>query len=529
MHVPSKPAGQACLNRWLGRAVASPLFWGVLLVSGLAVRVRQYLFLHSYWYDEAFLVIPIRERGYADLLGAQPYNLVIPPVFLWITRLLYLVGGDSEWLMRLPAFLAGIAALFLMVPLARKVVGNGHAVWAVVWLVVCRKALSHGCEVRPYTVDLLVLEWILYCVLILIDPVASRQARRWAGTGLGVAAALGPWISFPSVFTLAAAGLALGTFWGRPASRRAWIAWAGFLGTAGLSIALLWWCSARHMNNYVGMIEHWGHRGWGGFPDWSQPLAIGKWLLGRPVCIGNYGNREIGIVLTLLALWGSYSLARRARAVVVLLVAPGVLAVAAALAGKYPVADRTTFFLLPCLWLLAACGMSRLVAWGQQRGWDLAFLGLVLLSVDLTSMVGRLVQPDGHLDYRGAYQFVLAHRQPMDLLWSQFAVVYQTYYGTAAPVLRDNEFEQAVQQVNRQRLWVVVGNRRPEVRQRLEAAGGCLVHCHHVSGLDVLLFEPGRSGSEPRLVQRPVSCPDGLLNLPTGPRSKMITSGRVAD
>jgi hypothetical protein len=474
--------------------LASPLFWGALLVCGLAVRCRQYLFAHSYWYDEAFLILPIRERGFAELLGSQPYNLVIPPLFLWLVRGLHELAGGGELVMRLPAFLAGVAALFLMVGLARKIVRDVHAVWAVLFLVVCRHAVSHGCEVRPYTVDLLFLEVILYCTANLLDPSTAPGARKWSAAGLLACAALGPWLSFPSAFALGGASLALAVLLFRQGTWRAWLAWAAFNGTVGLSGALLWWVSGRHLY-YGGMIEHWGHRGWGGFPDWSSPLAIAKWLLGRPVEVGNYGNRELGVVLTLLALGGALTLARRSRALVLLLVGPFALAVAAALLGKYPLAHRTSFFLLPCLWLLAACGISGLVAWGRGRGWKLAFVGLLLVAWDFTHLVVRIARPDENLDYRGAYQFVHAHRQPADLLWMQMAVVYQTYYGMDAPILLDHELEEAVRRAGSQRLWVVVGDTRQDLRRRFEAGGGCLSLCHHVSGLDVLLFEPRREST----------------------------------
>ena len=70
--------------------------WAFLLACGVLARVRQYLFTHSYWYDEAFLVVPVRERGFADLLGPQPFNLVSPPGFLWVERALYLAFGHSR-------------------------------------------------------------------------------------------------------------------------------------------------------------------------------------------------------------------------------------------------------------------------------------------------------------------------------------------------------------------------------------------------------------------------------------------------
>jgi hypothetical protein len=229
--------------------------------------------------------------------------------------------------------------------------------------------------------------------------------QKWSAAGLGASAAFGPWLSFPSVFALGAASLALAVSFARRGTWRDWFAWAAFNGIAGLSAALLWWFSARHLF-HEGLIDHWGHGGWGGFPDWSTPLGIGKWLLGRPVEMGNYGNRELGVILTLLALVGGVTLVRRSRALVVLLVAPFALAMVAALLGKYPLAHRTSMFLLPCLWLLAAAGISGVVTWGRQRRWELAFAGLLLIAWDFTWLVVQVAKPKANLDYRGAYEFV---------------------------------------------------------------------------------------------------------------------------
>jgi hypothetical protein len=323
----------------------------------------------------------------------------------------------------------------------------------------------------------------------------TSRSRRWAAAGLGGSAAFGLWLSFPSAFALGGASLAIGLHLGRQGTWRAWLAWTVFNGIALLSGALLWWVSARHMY-YEGMMEHWGHRGWGGFPDWSSPLSIGTWLLGRPVEIGNYGNRELGVILTVLALVGGFNLAKRSRPIVVLLAAPFVLAVAAALLGRYPLAHRTCFFLLPCLWLLAASGISYLVAWGRDRGWNLAFAGLLLISWDFTWLVVNLARPNDNIDYRGAYQFVHAYRQPADLLWSQVAVVYRVYYGKEAAALMDHQFEEAVCRARSQRIWVVCGDTRQDLLQRFDAAGGRIALRHHVSGLDVLLFEPWETSAE---------------------------------
>jgi hypothetical protein len=241
---------------------------------------------------------------------------------------------------------------------------------------------------------------------------------------------------------------------------------------------------------YFGMMDHWGHRGWGGFPNWGSPLATVRWLLGRPLEVGNYGTREIGVVLLVLAVLGGLSLAKRSAALVVLLTAPFALAVSAALVGKYPLANRTTFFLLPGLWLLAAVGVGQLVDWGRRRGWNLAVVGLLLVAWDFTWLCIRLAQPDPGLDYRGAFRVLQTVRGPGEQLWVANDVVYQVYCGTDAPVLRDWELGEALRRVKHEPLWAVIGDTQHALRRRFEVAGGRVVQRYHVSGLDVLRFVP---------------------------------------
>ncbi len=473
--------------RMSARWVASPLFWGLILALGLAIRFRQYLFAHSFWYDESFLVLTIRDRGCADLIGPQPYNLVIPPLFLWATRGLYAAAGDGELMMRLPAFLAGVAALLLMVPLARRLVGGVQAVWAFVLLAISRSAVLHGCEVRPYMVDLLLTEVLLYGAVLLLDSTSSRTERRGAALLLCLIAALGPWLSFPCTFVLAGVSLALAVdFWKR-SERRVWLVWVLFNSLVCFSGLMLWWFSARHMY-YDGMIEHWGHQGWGGFPDWSKPSAILTWLVSRPFEIGKYGTKELGPLVVLLAFVGVWVLVKRSWALTVLVVSPSAVAAVAALLGKYPLADRTTFFLLPCLWLLAAMGIGAVVDWARARGWEVAWLGLVVVAVDFVWLGQRLVYPEPVIDYRGAYQFVESRHQPGDRIWAQTAVVYQTYYGKRAPVWTDDEFGEAERWVAHGRVWIVASEKR-EFPDALQAAGGRLILQRSFSKQTVWLFE----------------------------------------
>lgn len=476
------------LNHTLARWVVSPVFLAGVLVVGVVARCRQYFANYSYWYDESFLLLVVRERRYAELLGPQPYDLVIPPIFLWLSRLLFDLFGEGELVQRLPAFVAGIATLFVMVPLANQVVGRVHAVWPVALLAFSNTAVQHGSEVRPYTFDVLVCQLLLWGTAVLLDPLATKRAKVWATVGLGVVAAGGVWLTFPSAFVLGGVSAAVFVKLLRGGTRREWLLWVGFNALVLASALLLWWVSARHMY-YPGMIPHW--QGWGGFPDWTSPAGTAKWVVSRPADVGNYGTREFGWVFTLLGLVGVVRVWKQSPALLVLLVTPFTLATAAALLGKYPLAHRPSLFLMPVVWLLACAGLAGMVEWGERRGWRPAAVGLLLIAWQAVWAGYRFVSPHHMPDYRGAYQSVFAERQPDDLVWSDTRVVFETYYGKEVePLAHVEHFPTVLEQAKGQRLWVVAADNRPEFAAQMEAGGWSILRRQHFHGMDVLLGVP---------------------------------------
>jgi len=486
------------VERWL----ASPWPWAVCVALGLAARGVHLARGLSYWYDEAYLLLNVFQRDCASLLGRIDHNQVMPPLFLWLLRGVYLLGGGSEWVMRLPAAAAGVAALALMFPLARRVAGRPGWVWAVCFVALSGNTLLHGTEVHPYTFDLLATEAILLSAVVVLGDASSPGTRRGGWLALWGLALLGPWLSFPSVFGLGAASAAL--LWAncKGAGRPAWLAWLLFNGLTAASGLALWTLSARHLY-YPGMMEAWGSQGWAGFPDWSRPGAALLWGLARLNTVGQYATDDMGIPMAILAVVGFVALARRSPAVAVCVAAPLVLATAAAYLGKYPFADRTTLFAAPCVWLSAAVGVEvvRRLVLGR---WPVVGLLVpaVLLAPGLMHLSKLLVVPRPNPAFREAFAFVEDQRQAGDEVWASHAEVFQVYRGPEAPVLEAGAVDRLGQVARHHRVWMVStlspilkGPCVPEALQRVEEVGGHRVLRREFFGLEVVLYEPPVGGS----------------------------------
>ncbi|MFO0935709.1 MAG: hypothetical protein U0798_04225 [Gemmataceae bacterium] len=105
-------------NSWMTRFTPSQILIAASLFFGFLFRIRLLSMNNSYWYDEAYLLLNIYSRSFQNLLGATDYLQVAPPAYLWCEKAVSLLFGQAEWSMRLPAFIAGILALLLLIPLA---------------------------------------------------------------------------------------------------------------------------------------------------------------------------------------------------------------------------------------------------------------------------------------------------------------------------------------------------------------------------------------------------------------------------
>src|SRR5262249_33743734 len=138
----------------------------------------------------------------------------------------------------------------------------------------------------------------------------SAPGGRLTGCiGLLLAAALGPWLSYPSVFCLGAASAALLVeFCRRPGRGLGWT-WVGLNVVLAASAAAAWYFAARY-HHTASLQTYWASF----FPDASSPWAALRWAAGYLVEVGHYGATGLGMPLLLLAVPGWVVLGRRSPA-----------------------------------------------------------------------------------------------------------------------------------------------------------------------------------------------------------------------
>lgn len=335
--------------------------WLVALVAvGILARVLRYGLTFALWEDEAFLVVNLFEKGYASLLGPLDFVQLAPPLWLFAEKGVAELLGFSESSLRLVALVSSLGSLALFVVLVRRVLEGWEATIAAGMLAVAYPCVRYAAEAKPYGVDLLVSVALLLAAVRLAD---EPRPARWLL--LGGLLAVGPWLSFPSVFVgggVSLVGLlrALGATPGRRAAAGApWIA-AGLL--HGLSFAAVRACiSGAVASTLPGMQRFWGDA----FPPFATPLSIPSWLLASltgPLLAFPVGGAAPASVATTVAVCaGAVGLARSSRCrLLALCTLPFALHLAAASLHGYPFGGhvKLSLYAAPLVSILAAASLS---------------------------------------------------------------------------------------------------------------------------------------------------------------------------
>ncbi len=330
---------------------------------GLAWRVARYAACPPLWGDEAFIAANLLTRDFAGLLRPLDYYQIAPVGFLWAELAAIRGLGASEWALRLPAFLAGLASLGLFAGLAGRMVDRRSALMAVAIFAASFYPVRHATEVKPYATDL----FLSMATTALAWSIARRgeSPGRWlAMTGV---VAVGVWFSYPLIFVAGGVGLFLaGQISRRPSWRGA--AWCSAFGVASVASWLVMYLGVARPQSraapFYTALTTWQ----GAFPPWSRPWRLPAWVLdvhtGNMLAYPNGGNHFASLATTILVGAGVVALIRARRpALPALLLSPLLPTLAASTFHLYPygTSARTSLYMAPGFCLLAGVGLVGLV------------------------------------------------------------------------------------------------------------------------------------------------------------------------
>jgi uncharacterized membrane protein len=200
------PSDDLVLHRW------RILGW-ILAGLGIFLRLRQYFAGRPLWLDEAMVALNVLLRPYGGLLLPLDSDQTAPFPFLWAVKLGSAIGGTDERALRLAPILGGVALLFLMVPLARRILEPRAAVLAVGLTAVSPILIYYSNEIKPYGLDATMMALLALLTLRVLDHPDSPSG--WGA--LCVAAVASSAAVSPVPFCLA--GVAAALAWNRDVRR----------------------------------------------------------------------------------------------------------------------------------------------------------------------------------------------------------------------------------------------------------------------------------------------------------------------
>ena len=350
----------------------------ILVGAGVFLRILEFADNRQLYRDEVDLLRNLVGFAFYDFWTPLSRWQLAPPGFLAVERIMILLPFRNALAARLVPFICSIGSMFLMRSVAQRYLTAAAVPIAVGLFALSDWMLYYSVEIKQYSSDVMLTLAALY-----LAAAASAAAARRDFVQLAALGAVGVWFSHPLALVLAGIG---SYFILRNALRSDWrqaLAWA--------FISVLWavnfggcYLVSQRIVSKDGFLEAWWAFAYLPFPPRSlaeleqifwQLINVVNSPSGVVTPLGVLPSAFIGAGFFLLGAW---SLGRRWRGGLFVLVSPIFFALAASVLHRYPFHGRLLLFLIPSIHLLVAQGAAAL---GRIDGAKLTFVvGAFLLA-----------------------------------------------------------------------------------------------------------------------------------------------------
>ncbi|MBL8097756.1 MAG: glycosyltransferase family 39 protein [Anaerolineales bacterium] len=409
--------------------------WGSIVVLGVILRLRQYFVNRSLWVDEASLALNIVNRTFGELTRTLDYDQGAPIGFLFIEKLLVLIFGNQEYILRFFPLISGIISTYLIYRIASEYFGE-FGIFAALLFSISEWMVYYSSELKQYSSDVMIALLLIYFSLSYLKSEKHKQNAIF----LGIAGFFAIWISHPSIFILPVIVFLLVT--------ERWIKkdypQIGWL----LGMAMVWLVAFLitymiSLNNLVGnenLQDYWRDN-FAPFPPWENLLWYKNIFISLlPQITPSFWSgvipmlnwaylREACLVLILI---GAIALLIRDKQLATLVIFPLVLAFVASALRKYPITDRFLYFWYPSLFLIMAEGLRGIYIAFKRFNVKLAsfiyaLLAITILWAPLATAYNHFISPPMGEDIKPVLAYVQDNVQEDDIVY--------IHYGSLTPFL----------------------------------------------------------------------------------------------
>ncbi len=390
------------------------LWWGIIFV-GVFLRLFIYIQNRSLWGDEASLALNIVHKNFSELTHLLDYHQAAPIGFLFIEKLLTIIFGNHDYVMRIFPLISGILALYFIYHFARTHLGPAGiialAMSSFTWFFV-----YYSSELKQYSSDIMVMSMLVF----LSGNCLKKNANVKDFIILGIAGSIAIWVSHPTVFVLVGIGIALLL---KKREQTESLPWSWILGIGLgwlLSFGIEYFVSLRHIVDDGYMIEYW-KKTYVPSPPWSNKAWYYKTLFYfLESAYTRTDNRMALVTLIFLPIGALYFFIKDKKNAFVV-ISPFVVVYLASALHLYPLTGRFLLFLMPFTFILLAKGFQG-INWILSK-WNRVFAAI--LSGGLAFFVIFQIIPGTYVrvfstkkvDIRPVYQYISENKEPDDIIY----------------------------------------------------------------------------------------------------------------
>ena len=358
-------------RRWIEAA-------GLLVIGlGLVTSVRMNLVGRSLWWDEAALAYSFSQRDLLHLTSEGLELIQSAPVgWLYTVKLLTLVFGNSDFILRVPSMLAYAGVLCMMFLLLRRVFEVRYPVACTAFAASFPLLLQYSNMFKPYITD------AFFCLLV-IWFYRKYEEEQWKPLKFGLSLAILIWFSNPVCFMAAGLMLAdvLYALLEKKKIREKIKAWAAVCIPVGVSFLSYYVYWLRQTATDDRMRNYWRDWNFPLFPTSGEDFAQIKKLV--ETLFSQFYRLEYAVII-LLAVFLCCMFHKRGKILTGLYFSMGVTVLASGL-GMFPVNKRLWLFIYPLVMLILAAGTELVFFRKEETGFPgvSRVVGLIVLGCAL--------------------------------------------------------------------------------------------------------------------------------------------------
>ena len=402
--------------------------WWLIVLMGILLRLRQYLVNRSLWFDEAYLALNIVHRSFVELTVPLDGNQGAPVGFLLIEKLILVILGNKDYILRIFPLICGIIGMYLMYQIAR-VFSKKLGLFSLFMFAISSPLIYYSSELKQYQIDVAVALSLVYISLHCI----KNNARNREFLLLTIAGIAGMWLSHPSVFILAGIGMLLASNILRKRLQYSIfrLIWIGIIWIFNLWIIYslsVWQLAANDYlqafwaDNFL-PLPVWEHWDWLGLAFEYLLNAITGIFWPQPV----YFLALYSIIILVGVMPSENRIENQFITGLAIILIP--LTLIASSLHLYPVKGRFLLFLAPFIFLLMANGVQNVFRFLGKRNWKISksvcFLILIGVTVQPALLTAEnVMSPPLGEHIKPVLEYIHKNKQPNDIIY--------VYYGGEA-------------------------------------------------------------------------------------------------